>query len=282
MKRIMRKATRDENGNVLIMVLALLVVGGLVLTPLLGLMSTGLVAGQTYEKKMAELYAADAGIEKALWSIGHQDPIPTEFDLEVNQKQVRVTMAIYDAQAFIAELLGLDVKNWVHSDWVVVGRPIEPGVVEISIDWNGKGGMWLTDVGVWLSTSCDYVVPQEIIEGDLRYQYPSDDPEPRREAFGGGTAFIWTWDNKDKFRFDKDTPTQTITFRFTPATSPELVIGFTKAGRENVGLTTTDDFAAYRITATAHSDDGSATTVVARATHACDKTDLTILSWTIV
>lgn len=33
------------------------------MTPLLGLMSTGLTAGQVYEKKAAELYAADAGVE---------------------------------------------------------------------------------------------------------------------------------------------------------------------------------------------------------------------------
>jgi len=69
MKRIMRKATRDENGKVLIMVLILLLVGGLILTPMLGLMQTGLIAGQVYERKTAELYAADAGVEDAIWRI---------------------------------------------------------------------------------------------------------------------------------------------------------------------------------------------------------------------
>jgi len=63
------KAVRDESGKILVMVLVLLVVGGLLLTPLLGLMSTGLMAGQVYEKKAAELYAADAGVEDAIWRI---------------------------------------------------------------------------------------------------------------------------------------------------------------------------------------------------------------------
>ena len=53
----------------LALVLVLLVVGGLILAPLLGLMSTGLMAGQVYEKKTDELYAADAGVEDAMWRI---------------------------------------------------------------------------------------------------------------------------------------------------------------------------------------------------------------------
>jgi len=54
---------------VLILVLILLVVGGLILTPLLGLMSTGLLAGRVYERKMEDYYAADAGVEDAIWRI---------------------------------------------------------------------------------------------------------------------------------------------------------------------------------------------------------------------
>ena len=69
MKNFMKRAIRDEKGNVLILVLILLVVGGLILTPLLGLMSTGLLAGRVYERKMDDYYAADAGVEDAIWRI---------------------------------------------------------------------------------------------------------------------------------------------------------------------------------------------------------------------
>jgi len=78
MKTVVQGAIRDEKGQVLILALVLLVVGGLILTPLLGLMSTGLLAGQVYEKKMDELYAADAGVEDAIWKIMHPDSIPSE------------------------------------------------------------------------------------------------------------------------------------------------------------------------------------------------------------
>jgi hypothetical protein len=69
MKTVVKRVIRNEKGYVLITVLILLVVGGLILTPLLGLMSTGLLAGQVYEKKMQEYYAADAGSEDAIWRI---------------------------------------------------------------------------------------------------------------------------------------------------------------------------------------------------------------------
>ena len=69
MKTIVKQVIRDEKGKVLILVLVLLVLGGLVLTPLLGLMSTGLASGQVYEKKTHEYYAADAGVEDAIWKI---------------------------------------------------------------------------------------------------------------------------------------------------------------------------------------------------------------------
>jgi hypothetical protein len=69
MKNIMNRAIRDERGNALTLVLILLVVGGLTLTPLLGLMSTGLLAGRVYERKMDDYYAADAGVEDAIWRI---------------------------------------------------------------------------------------------------------------------------------------------------------------------------------------------------------------------
>ena len=69
MKTSLKKAVKDESGKVLILALIVLVVGGLLLGPLLGLMSTGLMAGQMYERRTAEVYAADAGVEDAIWRI---------------------------------------------------------------------------------------------------------------------------------------------------------------------------------------------------------------------
>jgi cytoskeletal protein CcmA (bactofilin family) len=70
MKTIMKGVIRGQKGAaVLTLVLILLVLGGLILTPLLGLMGTGLMSGQVFEKNTDELYAADAGVEDAIWRI---------------------------------------------------------------------------------------------------------------------------------------------------------------------------------------------------------------------
>jgi len=88
------------------LVLILLAVGGLILAPLLGLMSTGLLAGQVYERKTDELYAADAGVEDAVWKIQSQvaevkglSPCYPDWSYnisEVNDKNVDVTITWVD------------------------------------------------------------------------------------------------------------------------------------------------------------------------------------------
>ena len=69
MKTTIQELATNETGAVLVMALVALVVGALLLTPMLGLMSTGLMGGQIYEEKMHELYAADAGVEDAIWKL---------------------------------------------------------------------------------------------------------------------------------------------------------------------------------------------------------------------
>lgn len=108
MKTIMKGAIRGQKGAaVLTLVLILLVLGGLILTPLLGLMGTGLMSGQVYEKKTAELYAADAGVEDAIWKIQNATEVkppvacgdPTSWNYtisDVNDKGVAVNITVAD------------------------------------------------------------------------------------------------------------------------------------------------------------------------------------------
>jgi len=69
MRTVIQRLATDETGAVLVMALVAVLVGALLLTPLLGLMSTGLMGGQIYEEQMQELYAADAGVEDAIWKL---------------------------------------------------------------------------------------------------------------------------------------------------------------------------------------------------------------------
>jgi hypothetical protein len=69
MKSITNKATRGESGAALVLVIILLLIGGLIAAPLLAHMGTGILTGEVYEGRTAELYAADAGVEDAVWKI---------------------------------------------------------------------------------------------------------------------------------------------------------------------------------------------------------------------
>ena len=69
----MKRLIRDEKGAALILALILLLVGGLITAGLLSHMGAGLLAGEIYERRTDELYAADAGVEDAIWKIQNQD-----------------------------------------------------------------------------------------------------------------------------------------------------------------------------------------------------------------
>jgi hypothetical protein len=76
MRTILNRAIRDEKGQALLLAIILLLVAGLIAAPLLAHMGTGILTGEVYETRTAELYAADAGVEDAVWKIQHQDQVP--------------------------------------------------------------------------------------------------------------------------------------------------------------------------------------------------------------
>ena len=101
-KRI-KRVIRDETGHGLELVLVLLAVGGLISASLLSYMGSGLAAGEAYETRTGELYAADAGVEDAMWKIQEGEValcpgVPTyDYSMpDVNNRSVGVTITLVD------------------------------------------------------------------------------------------------------------------------------------------------------------------------------------------
>lgn len=91
MKRRLIKVIKGEKGQALPIVLVLMLVGGLLIAPSLSYASTSLNAGQVVEKNVNGLYAADAGVEYALWHIVDGSKMPGKKEkLNVNQLEVEV------------------------------------------------------------------------------------------------------------------------------------------------------------------------------------------------
>jgi len=81
-KTILNKFRLDQKGNALILAMILLAVGSIIAVPLLTYMSTGLRTNRIYDTKKDNVYAADAGIEDALWRIkyNHMPTTPNNYD----------------------------------------------------------------------------------------------------------------------------------------------------------------------------------------------------------
>jgi len=97
------------------MALILLLIGGLMTAPLLSFMGSGILAGEVYEARTAELYAVDAGVEDAIWKIQEGDgylpcspgsPARNYTLTDINGKNVGITITSVALYQGITNLTG--------------------------------------------------------------------------------------------------------------------------------------------------------------------------------
>jgi hypothetical protein len=115
MKIAVTRLIRDEKGAALAMALMLLLIGGLITAPLLSYLGTGLLAGEVYEARTAELYAVDAGIEDAIWKIQKKDGYlpcspgspPRNYTItDINDRNVDITITSIALYQGVTNLTG--------------------------------------------------------------------------------------------------------------------------------------------------------------------------------
>ena len=90
MRKVLKQIIGDEKGQALPIVLALLVLGGLTITPTLNYATTILNSSQIVEKGVKGIYAADAGVEDALWCLENSILPPQELLGSINQMEVAI------------------------------------------------------------------------------------------------------------------------------------------------------------------------------------------------
>jgi len=109
MKTIVKRLVGDEKGAALVLALILLLVGGLIAAGLLSHMGAGLLAGEIYERRTVELYAADAGVEDAIWKIQNNDGYlpcnpssePRIYTInDINGKSIKVSIDYVDGGTY--------------------------------------------------------------------------------------------------------------------------------------------------------------------------------------
>lgn len=236
--KLLKKIIKGESGQALPIVLILLVLGGLLIAPVLGYASTTLKVGQMHEQKMAELYAADAGIEDAVHKIVTDDA--SLEDLEMGESynyppeslpminNLQLDSITVTKLALVYSILGEDEykTGQPHSGWIQPGMPYEVNRTEdyveytchITIVYDGVGTRQLSGIGAFFSPfpgsedliDCPYdVTPSGVITLD---NLTSNSPEVKPTA--GGWAVVWRWEKNQGPMFDTTNNEGSLSFDF--------------------------------------------------------------------
>ena len=240
MRITVKRLIRDEKGQVMILALILLVVGGLIIAPLMGFMSTGLIAGEVYERRMDELYAGDAGVEDALYNI--LSPNSTLHDtlqnLEENESYPYTLggadpITINDISPVTITITKLSLLAGLvdeseyktdrpHEGWVTFDMPVESEQTEtyvaynctISFNYTGVGNRQVQKVGAFFfpSSAAELEGPY-----DVTYTLAMTDDNlvgVTAERVAGGFHFVWEWEKNQGPVFDQCQRTGSIDFKF--------------------------------------------------------------------
>jgi hypothetical protein len=207
-------AARQESGQVFIIVLAFLLLGSLTLPPMLSFLGDALKSGKMYQSKSDELYAADSGIEDAIWQVQY-DRLDALFDNPPYDKYDYSTIWAYDLTEPINHLTtNVTVQNiWIprnvtppepsesraiiESNKLMVAGTV-PGdtTYEIKISFYPAPGeqddLMIESLGIWLPIGFSYVDDSSNLEDDPFAEYFST---PTVDDYNGGKSIIWEFDS---------------------------------------------------------------------------------------
>ena len=171
-----KRLARDEKGQALVLTLLLLLIGSLIIAPTLSLMGTGIKSGRVYQQKDDEIYAADAGVEDAMWRIRNDtlddllgagyspyDYFSTyqyPYNLFVNGKNVTVNIANVWVPTGISTPTNTTAKQIIEDEkLMIVGYPDANAStydVKIVYYWQGSNALNVKTIGIWLSSGFEY------------------------------------------------------------------------------------------------------------------------------
>ena len=270
MRMALSKSLRDEQGQALIFALIMLAVGSLIVVPLLAFMSTGLMAAQTAEERMKGLYAADAGVEGALWNVKADVPElpdvsdpPWQYNItdDINGRQVAVELD----SVWILEGLEDPIHGVLpHTELVVVGAVVDldTGLYEVEVTYDGTiGNVRVDRIGVWLP-----VKPPPTFGYEEGSSLGMSGENPNIVSARGGIALIWDFQPAILFKTDEVTSkSQFFTMTGPVGKDPPGDFAWVRTTRHDIYLSWDGGNATYNVTATAtDSGTGKQTGILAR------------------
>jgi hypothetical protein len=202
---------KDEKGQALILVLLLLLIGSLIITPTLSFMRTGIVTGRVYEQKDCEIYAADAGVEDAMWRIRYDtmgdllsgvgynkydffSNYTYPFNLFINSKNVTVKIQNFWLPTSISPAPNATTAAQIISDekLMIMTYPDAAAStydVKIVYYYQGSNDLNIKKIGIWLASGYDYTE----YSGSCSLQGQSFYSAPTISYANGGCAVVWNF-----------------------------------------------------------------------------------------
>jgi Flp pilus assembly pilin Flp len=270
--KTLNKFTTDEKGQALVIVTLLMLLSALVIAPMLSHVSTGLKTGkEVYEERTYGQYAADSGVEDALFKLQTNYPLlPEEWDgawlsndvydtpyaysldSPVNGNNIDVTI---EPQWVLTDLESPPENMMPHADLMIVGHTVgeEDGnsIYQIAINYNESIGLLTFEkLGIWLPNGYDYVPGSCTLEEDPHSHYYC---VPTVTEHHGGNAVVWTFDPpKPKFGdLPGEGDTRIITLKYTPTGFPNAAFSWVMASRTDIYLSWDLGLKYYKITSNA-------------------------------
>lgn len=280
MVKLLKRIIVSQKGQALPVVLALLVVGGLTISPVLHHAAAGLISSRTIAKGVKGVYAAEAGVEYALWCNKHSVPVPAQLPETANQLQVSIQS--HDKGIYTVRF-GELVQTEEHSIWLDVD-----GIMEwdngagkyrytITVTWQPVPGtpvIHLGEVGVRLPVGYSYEPWSALLFDDNLSTVEPD----RGEDFNGAQMLKWTFSSPYPYVSKAE---QMRRQAFYLNGSGELGGDYTwgVAIRSDVGVVGEITGNLYLITSTARTQSGEVTAEITADVLEADRTY--VITWSI-
>ena len=212
MIQLFRDIIKEEaGGTVLIYALLMVCFGGLMVPPMLDFVDSGVGACQIYEEKTDEIYAADSGIEDALWRVKYGDleamfPDPaydmydyyTSFDYtmdnQVNGCSVDVSIENKWIPKDITAPAKADARTIIETrKLIVTGNIPDTSSYQIRITYYPEvadGELQVDSIGIWLPTGFTYVDGSSNLE-EISVPLNNYHSVPTVSPHCGGEAVVW-------------------------------------------------------------------------------------------
>lgn len=282
MRRISPKTMNSEKGQVLSIVLALLALGGLTIAVSLNYVSTGLNSGRIIDEKVKGTYAAEAGIEDALWSLKMGSPLPQQLQEIINGMEVSIES---ESEGIYTLYLGEMVALGVHNPYLDVQGEVvwDEGAGKykytVTVIWLPESGtpvIHLSEIGARLPLGYNYTPGSAALFDNLSTEEPLEIVDDV-----GANMVNWEF-STPKPSVSESNPVETQTFYFAGDGPIEGGYGWWVASREDIGAVGEITGNLYHLISTASYAGGGRTTARIGATvirEISENTTIKIISW---